>query len=146
MIKIVPAQAEHEADWRALWADYLAFYKTTRAEDVYAKSWERILDPVEPMYSFLAYDGTRAVGLTNFLYHRSFWEIPERCYLNDLIVTEEARGLGAGRALIMAVKDHAAAQGCEKLYWTTAQDNHAARALYDKLSNLTPFIKYDIDL
>jgi ribosomal protein S18 acetylase RimI-like enzyme len=143
-LQLKPASHEMEADWRRLWTLYLEFYETTKPEDVYAASWARILDNDSPMHSVLAYSQGKAVGLTNFLYHTSFWEKEDRCYLNDLYVDPAARGLGAGEALIQATVEHAHAQGVGIVYWTTANDNSVARGLYDKVAKLTPFIKYQI--
>jgi GNAT superfamily N-acetyltransferase len=138
------ASPEIEQDWRRLWEAYLAFYKTSKPEEVYAASWTRILDADAPMHSILAYADDQAVGLTNFLYHTSFWDVEDRCYLNDLYVNPDARGLGAGEALIQATVDHAKSNDVNIVYWTTARDNTVARGLYDKVSTLTPFIKYQV--
>jgi ribosomal protein S18 acetylase RimI-like enzyme len=133
-----------EQDWRVLWTEYLAFYDTQKPEAVYAATWARIIDAHSPMHSVLAYAGDKVVGLTNFLYHTSFWEAEDRCYLNDLYVRPDTRGLGAGKALIDATVNHATSQGVEIVYWTTARDNVIARGLYDKVAKLTPFIKYQV--
>jgi GNAT superfamily N-acetyltransferase len=143
-LELKTATPAMEQDWRELWGKYLAFYKTSKPEEVYAASWARILSANAPMHSVLAYADGRAVGLVNFLYHSSFWEEEDRCYLNDLYVSEGARGLGAGEALIKATVDHAKANGVGIVYWTTARDNAVARGLYDKVSTLTPFIKYQV--
>ena len=134
-----------EADWRRLWRDYLAFYKTARDEDVYAETWRRIHDPDEQMFSMVAEtpdDGV--VGIVNFLYHRFFWGKENRIYLNDLYVDPDVRGSGAGRALIAAVVDHAKEHNCAQVWWLTAEDNATARKLYDKVADLSPFVKYQI--
>ncbi|MEM9716101.1 MAG: GNAT family N-acetyltransferase, partial [Pseudomonadota bacterium] len=78
----------------------------------------------------------------NYLYHDSFWEAEQRCYLNDLIVLPSARGKGVGESLIQYVFDESQAAGASMLYWTTAHENAVARRLYDRVSDLTPFIKY----
>lgn len=143
-LQLKPASQDMEADWRRLWGLYLEFYKTSKPEEVYAASWARILDDNAPMYSVLAYAKGQAVGMTNFLYHTSFWEQEDRCYLNDLYVDPDARGLGAGEALIKATQEHANARGVNIVYWTTANDNTVARGLYDKVATLTPFIKYQM--
>lgn len=141
-LEIQNATPTMEQDWRRLWRAYLNFYHAERDETSYASAWARIMDPSEKMHSVLAFvDGT-AVGLSNFLYHDSFWEPEQRCYLNDLYVDPDARGHGAGEALIGATVAHAKDAGAAQVYWTTARDNTAARGLYDKVANLTPFIKY----
>ncbi|GHA53230.1 GCN5 family N-acetyltransferase [Amylibacter ulvae] len=140
------AQPLIESQWRRLWRDYLAFYKTERTDAVYDATWARILDPEKDMYSLIAFDGDRAVGLVNYLYHHSFWDIEKRCYLNDLYVHPDGRNLGVGRAMIAAVVDQAKSDQLKQVYWLTAKDNTDARALYDKVAHLSPFLKYDIAL
>jgi ribosomal protein S18 acetylase RimI-like enzyme len=70
------------------------------------------------------------------------WAIGPRCYLEDLFVDPNARVNGVGRALIEAVYRAADAAGADQVYWLTAGDNARARALYDKVATVTPFIKY----
>lgn len=130
--------------WSDLWRSYLQFYKTELPPEVYAASWQRILDPDTPMHSALAFRGDEAIGLVNFLYHKSFWVTRDRRYLNDLYVSTDARGSGAGESLIRYVDTHAAGCGAGEVYWLTAQDNLTARRLYDRVATLTPFIKYKI--
>jgi len=137
------ARPEDEAEWRRLWKAYLAFYETERSDAVYDASWARIMDEGSKLFCYLAHLDGKTIGLSNFLYHDSFWEAEDRCYLNDLYVDPEVRGSGAGAALIEATYAHAKSCGASQLYWTTAHDNEVARGLYDKLANLTPFIKYN---
>ena len=51
------------------------------------------------------------------------------CYLEDLFVSSDARGSGAGRALIQAVYRAADAANADQVYWLTAQSNMTARKL-----------------
>ena len=142
-LEIRLAEPSDESEWRRLWKAYLAFYETDRPSEVFDTSWARILDPDWPMYSYLAHLDGKTIGLSNFLYHDSFWEAEKRCYLNDLYVDPDIRGSGAGAGLIEATYEHMKTHGAAQLYWTTAHDNDVARGLYDKLANLTPFIKYN---
>lgn len=50
--------------------------------------------------------------------------------LNDLYVAPQARGLGAGRALMARVRAFALTTGAKRLELSTARDNAAAQALY----------------
>ena len=74
--------------------------------------------------------------------NRHGWKIENVCYLQDLYARPEARGTGVGRALIEAVYAEADAMGCPSVYWMTQEFNHTARQLYDRVGQLTPFIKY----
>ncbi|MEO1563810.1 MAG: GNAT family N-acetyltransferase [Pseudomonadota bacterium] len=131
-----------ETEWARLFRDYLTFYKTEKPDAVYDANWSRILDPDTAMQSVLAWQDGTAIGLANYLYHDSFWDVEKRCYLNDLIVSPAARGKGVGEALINYVFQESKAAGAAQLYWTTAHENVVARKLYDRVADLTPFIKY----
>ncbi len=138
------AQSDH-AQWRRLWTDYLAFYKTTVPEDVYATTWTRLFDAgeFEPKGFIALLDG-QAVGLVHYLYHRSCWATVNNCYLQDLYSDCAARGAGVGSALIEAVRDAAATRGVGNVYWMTHETNATARSLYDKVARRTGFIEYDL--
>ncbi|HEU0220910.1 MAG TPA: GNAT family N-acetyltransferase [Paracoccaceae bacterium] len=137
-----PFGSEDEAVWRDLWSRYLAFYETSRSDDVYRITWARILDPEVPMHGRLALVERQPVGLVHWLYHPSFWDIAPRAYLNDLYVSEEARGKGVGRALIDTVYTHADERGAARVYWLTQEFNRTARTLYDRIGRATPFVMY----
>lgn len=51
--------------------------------------------------------------------------------LYDLFVTEDARRLGVGRALLRAAESLALERGVARLDLTTARSNHRAQALYE---------------
>jgi ribosomal protein S18 acetylase RimI-like enzyme len=53
--------------------------------------------------------------------------------LYDLFVAPEARGTGAGRALMQAAEAHAAKAGVVRLELSTARDNKVAQSLYESL-------------
>ena len=53
--------------------------------------------------------------------------------LYDLFVTPEARGTGAGRALMLAAETHAARSGAARLELSTAKNNSVAQSLYESL-------------
>lgn len=137
--------AQDETIWRDLWRSYLAFYKTKRDEEVYAETWRRINDPHEQMFSMVAEtpDGV-VIGIANFLQHQHFWSCQNYIYLNDLYVCTNARSMGAGKAMIDAVVNHAKDYNCEQVWWLTAEDNLTARKLYDGVATLSPFVKYQI--
>jgi GNAT superfamily N-acetyltransferase len=140
---IRPLRATDEADWRRLWTGYLQFYQTTVPEAVYASTFARLLgdDPRDFTALVAEVDG-QPMGLTHFLFHRHAWRIEEVCYLQDLYVDPAARGLGLGRALIEAVYARADAAGAPAVYWLTQDFNAEARQLYDRIAQVTPFIRY----
>jgi GNAT superfamily N-acetyltransferase len=132
---------EREA-WEPLWNGYLTFYDSQVSSETTRVLWQRFHDPREPMFVLGAFAGTRLIGIVHYLFHRSCWTVSDYCYLQDLFVAPEARGLGAGRALIETVEQAARAHGASRVYWLTKEDNHTARALYDKLADRSGFIQY----
>ena len=132
---------EREA-WEPLWRGYLEFYESAVDRDVTATTWHRLHDPAEPMFVLGAFIEGRLIGIVHYLFHRSTWTIGDYCYLQDLFTAPDARGLGAGRALIEAVCDRARAAGASRVYWLTHESNATARALYDTLADRPGFIQY----
>jgi GNAT superfamily N-acetyltransferase len=141
-IDVRPLRPDEREAWEPLWSAYLAFYETTVPADVTDTTWRRLHDPAEPMHVLGAFIEGRLVGIVQFLFHRSTWTIGDYCYLQDLFTSPEARGLGAGRALIEAVCEQARAAGASRVYWLTHESNATARALYDKVAERPGFIQY----
>ena len=142
-LTIRPLAPADEPAWRDLWRAYLAFYDSALPEEVYASSFARMLgnDPRDFSGLIALRDG-RPVGLSHYLFHRHGWRVEDVCYLQDLYVSPDARGTGAGRALIEAVYAAADAAGAPSVYWLTRQGNAAARQLYDRIATPTDFMKY----
>jgi GNAT superfamily N-acetyltransferase len=141
-IEIREVRTDEREAWEPLWAGYLAFYETAVSPEVTDTTWQRLHDPAEPMHLLGAYLDGRLIGIVHYLFHRSTWTIGDYCYLQDLFTVPEARGLGAGRALIDAVTERARAAGASRVYWLTHESNATARALYDRVADRPGFIQY----
>jgi GNAT superfamily N-acetyltransferase len=143
MITVRPLAPADEAAWRRLWHAYLAFYETELPDAVYRASFARMTDPaVTDYHGLLAVGADGPAGLVHYIFHRHGWHLAQVCYLQDLYVAPEARGTGAGRALIEAVYAAADAAGAASTYWLTQSFNTTARRLYDRIGHATPFVKY----
>ena len=142
-IDIRPLEPHDREAWLPLWQGYLTFYETAVPDAVTDATWRRIVDPSGPIHAFGAFDGAgRLIGLVHYLFHPVTWSIAGRCYLEDLFVSPDARGTGAGQALIEAVYRAADEAGADQVYWLTATTNATARKLYDRVARATPFMKY----
>ena len=139
---IRPLRPNEREAWQPLWQAYLTFYVSSVLPETTDVLWARLQDSNEPMFGLGAFHDGRLIGIAHYLFHRSSWSIGDYCYLQDLYVSEEARGLGAGRALIEATEQAARQKGASRVYWLTKEDNHTARALYDKLADRSGFIQY----
>lgn len=141
-LDIRPLVGQDRAAWDALWKGYLDFYKTALPKTQYDLTFQRYLDPAEPMFGYLAErDGTPR-GLVHIILHRSGWLQGPTCYLQDLFVDPGERGTGMGRALIEHVYDVMKAAGGTRVYWLTHESNATARELYDGIATNAGFIQY----
>ena len=132
--------------WLPLWKGYLEFYETELEDDITRHTFERLIDTSIDMFGALALNGDgEAVGMVNWLTHPGTWSRGQYVYLEDLFVSVNARGTGAGRALIEHVNQWAEAAGATKVYWLTADSNKTAQQLYDRVATKTGFIHYQID-
>lgn len=85
---IRPIAAGDYAAWHYLLAKYFAFYVTQTAPEVFAATWQRLLDPREPVWGAVAVEEADiVVGLVHFLFHRTIWSLEDTCYLQDLFVS-----------------------------------------------------------
>lgn len=138
-----PLDARDEAEWRRLWRAYLDFYETVLPDEVYRTTFARLLsDAPGEFRGLIAEVGGRPVGLVHYLFHRTCWAVADTCYLQDLYADPEVRGQGIGRALIEAVYAAADRHGAVSVYWLTQEFNSTARRLYDRIGQVTPFIRY----
>ena len=138
--------AREKGDWLPLWQAYLTFYNNPLPEEVTDATFARFLDEREPMAMLVAKDGKEMLGFATFIKHRSTWAKTYYIYLEDLFVSDAARGKGVGRKLIDAVVTHARDHDCERVYWVTHADNAPARVLYDKVARLPGFVTYFVDM
>src|SRR3954447_14456276 len=67
--------------------------------------------------------------------------------LEDLFVTERARGRGPAAALITATAPVARRHGAPAVTWLTAPDNHRAQAVYNRVGGRAEaFLEYELPL
>jgi GNAT superfamily N-acetyltransferase len=145
-ISVRDAVPEDYDRWLPLWEGYNAFYgrsgPTALPPEITRTTWARFFDAYEPVYAVVAEAGGRLLGLAHYLFHRSTTSIAPTCYLQDLFTSEESRGKGVGRALILSVFEKARAAGVPKLYWQTHETNDTAMLLYDKVALRSGFVVY----
>lgn len=136
--------AEHDrAAWQPLWQAYLDFYDSPSVAAGSDALFARLVAREDGLAGFVAQQGGELVGLAHGVLHASTWHHGPACYLEDLFVAPTVRGGGVGRALIEAVTAWGVAAGAERVYWITQTENARARALYDSLAHVEPFVLYE---
>jgi ribosomal protein S18 acetylase RimI-like enzyme len=142
------ALADHP-EWQRMWLANCAHYGVSLPAADDRELWRRIMDPDYPIGALVGGapvgDGPLA-GFANYVLRPHTFSSRMVCYLEDLWVEPSARGAGWGRKLIDALIARGRARGWRRIYWHTEADNAAARRLYDRVSRLTDYVRYDISL
>ncbi|MES2288557.1 MAG: GNAT family N-acetyltransferase [Pseudomonadota bacterium] len=87
-----------------------------------------------PMAEVLIADHDGApVGFALFFHNFSTFEGRPGIYLEDLFVVPEARGVGAGKALLQRLAQLALERGCARLEWSVLDWNEPSIAFYKAL-------------
>ncbi|WP_050527321.1 GNAT family N-acetyltransferase [Pseudorhodobacter aquimaris] len=137
---------EDEPLWRDLWDQYLTFYAVQLAPEVTDKTWARLIDPQAVLRGRVAVLDGVVVGFALYHHHLSTWAANPDCYLEDLFLTEAARGHGLGRGLIDDLIKICHESGYSRLYWHTDEGNTRARKLYDSYTPYDGHLRYRIKL
>lgn len=144
-ITVRQIEPRDKTSWQELYLAYLKFYETEPIESGVSLVWQRLTGEPEIQGLVAEFDGA-VVGIAHFHYQLSTWSDTFNCYLEDLYVSEEARGKGAATVLIAEVKKLAMEQECSELFWITKGSNALARKLYDKVAVASDFVRYEIKL
>ena len=115
-----------------LFVAYRAFYGRTGDEDAARGFLRERLARRESLVRAVLDDG-RAVAFTQVYPVHSSLGLRTTWLLNDLFVAPDARGTGAGAALVRRVLQEAAAAGAAEVRLETQAANAPARALYEGL-------------
>ena len=140
-----PVAPGDEASWRRLYRGYRRFYEMPDDEAAVDTVWAWLGDADHEVDGFVAVDATgRIAGLAHVRPFARPLSADTGLYLDDLFVDPDLRGRGLGRALLGFLGALAAERGSGVVSWMTAEDNTAARALYDSVATAGPWVTYDM--
>ncbi|MES2374649.1 MAG: GNAT family N-acetyltransferase [Bacteroidota bacterium] len=114
-----------------LFDQYRIFYK--QSSDIPAAK-QFITDRIQQNDSaiFVAFRDGKMIGFTQLYPIFSSVGMKRAWLLNDMFVTEDARGSGAADALLKAAQDMGADTSSRWLMLQTATDNHRAQKVYER--------------
>jgi GNAT superfamily N-acetyltransferase len=146
--QIAPVQAGEFERLLPLIAAYQRFYEADDIDEERNRAFfRRFLAPSRDGLLLDARDGDEIVGYTCLYWHFSSTQAVETVLMNDLFVSEPARGRGIGRALIEASVAVARGRGAAQLEWSTAPDNLTAQRLYDNTgAKRSEWVEYELGL
>jgi GNAT superfamily N-acetyltransferase len=111
--------------------DYLDAIEPSEGEADLDYLMDQAFGPDPVCKTLIAERDDQPVGYVSF--HPGIWEIWRSIYIISLFVRAEARGTGAGRALMDAVKDIARAQQAKRLVWEVWSKNPLAIDFYKSI-------------
>ncbi|WP_206484516.1 GNAT family N-acetyltransferase [Thalassotalea sp. G2M2-11] len=111
---------------------------------IYEKAEHEVLANVETIKSsmFEAHSGVHgliceldgeAIGFSVYFYNYSTWLAKPGLYLEDLYVSPQYRGRGAGVALLKRLASIAVERGCGRFEWSCLDWNTPSREFYEAL-------------
>jgi GNAT superfamily N-acetyltransferase len=84
-------------------------------------------------HTLIAEDGGHAIGFALYFFSYSTWRGRRCLYLEDLFVRPEARGRGAGIALMRALARVAVLENCARFVWQVLDWNQPSIDFYERL-------------
>ena len=123
------------SDLLPLMRGYCEFYEVDPSDEaLLAMSRTLIADPEREGLQLIARaDGGHAIGFATIFWTWSTLSASRIAVMNDLFVSEDARGSGAADELIEACAERCGQRGVTELDWQTAHDNLRAQKVYDRV-------------
>lgn len=75
----------------------------------------------------------KAIGIAIYFYNYSTWLAKPGLYLEDLYVSADARGKGAGKLLLQRLANIALEKGCGRFEWSCLDWNKPSRDFYESI-------------
>jgi GNAT superfamily N-acetyltransferase len=92
-----------------------------------------LFDDGSTVHSLICERDGQAIGFAVYFYSYSTWQGRNGIYLEDLYITPEQRGGGAGRDVLRHIAREAVAKGCGRFEWSVLDWNEPAIGFYQSL-------------
>jgi GNAT superfamily N-acetyltransferase len=92
--------------------------------------------PQAPAKALMCLADGKAIGYAVYFYSYSTWLGKNGIYLEDLYITPDHRGIGAGRDLLRHLAQEAVANDCGRLEWSVLDWNKPAIDFYRSIGAL----------
>jgi GNAT superfamily N-acetyltransferase len=121
------------AAWLTLWREF----KPDITDHIALRTWNKLHDPTASVKGLAAVNEEgKFVGFAHYVVHDSTDSLGEKCYVQELFVTEARRGTGIGRQLLNKMLQLKEDYGWETVYLKTREENSAAINFYTKIGCL----------
>jgi GNAT superfamily N-acetyltransferase len=133
-ISIAPATPEDVPQIWQFVVELAIYEREPEAVIATKEDFHRVLFCESPRaYAVMCRDGDIPIGFALYFYNFSTWLGQHGLYLEDLYVTPEHRGKGAGKALLQHLAGIAVAEGCGRFEWSVLDWNQPAIDFYESM-------------
>jgi GNAT superfamily N-acetyltransferase len=133
-ISIAPATPEDVPQIWQFVVELAIYEREPEAVIATKEDFHRVLFCESPRaYAVMCRDGDIPIGFALYFYNFSTWLGRHGLYLEDLYVTPEHRGKGAGKALLQHLAGIAVAEGCGRFEWSVLDWNQPSIDFYESV-------------
>lgn len=97
---------------------------------------DTLFSPQATAYALMCEIDGKAIGYAVYFYNYSTWLGKKGLYLEDLYISPDARGAGAGKALLKHLAQQGVAEGCGRFEWSVLDWNAPAIGFYRSIGAL----------
>jgi GNAT superfamily N-acetyltransferase len=142
-IRIARAEPDDKGAWLGLWLAWQRHMKGAVPPHISDEAWHRALEPDSGLVILLGFlPGGEAIGFATVSFTPFAWTGSDIAFLQDLFVTDRARGKGAGEALLHAVYALADERGAAQVFWMVDEMDERLKRFYERNSIRTPYLRY----
>ena len=137
-------QVEDKVQWQMLYKNYARFYKVEVNNQILETVWNWLHDKNHDVNGLVYIADGEVVAFAHFRRMPRPLKGTYIGFLDDLFVDTKHRGKKIGEQLINELKKISTAKGWGLVRWLTANDNHRAKKLYDKVAQKTSWDLYEL--
>jgi GNAT superfamily N-acetyltransferase len=131
-----PHEAEIVARLLVAFRDHLGY--EWPSENAFLAGVERLMEDRDTDFLLgAADDDSPPSGVVQLRYRMGIWRAGRDCLIEDVFVTEEARGHGVARSLLDLATERALQRGCRRMELDVNEANAAALKLYESFGFAT---------
>ena len=146
-ITVTPLTVGDKDQWQKLYCGYAEFYNMPMEQQTLDTVWSWIFDVDNKFYCLIAKNSEdQALGLAHYREMPSPLRGAVVGFLDDLYVDPAFRGEGVVDVLFESLEQQAKQHGWPFVRWMTADDNYRGRSVYDKISEKTHWLTYQMPI
>lgn len=142
-VEVRDVAASDREDWFRLWQEWQEHMHGAVPAAVSEQAWVQCLDPGSGLHALIARSAEgAALGFAHASVAPFAWTGTPILFLQDLFVTPQARGQGAGEALLTSIYALADRLGAAQVFWMVDEENARLQAFYEHHAIRTPYLRY----